>query len=1205
SAFQEQDEGFFFGREEFSERLKRAVETHPLVAVIVGSSGSGKSSAVFAGLVPQLREQGDWLVAEFRPGSQPWYAISAAMGPLLEPELPETQQLIEIRKLADALTGQNLPLYDVLQRTLDKRPEIRRLLIIVDQFEELFSLCPDESIRRQFQDQVLAVVDAMEGRRKNEIVFLFTMRADFMGQALAHRPFADALQQASLLMGPMTREELRAVVEKPAEMQGARFEAGLVDRILDDVGDRPGNLPLLEFALTQLWQEQDNGWLTHEDYEAIGCVQGALARYADQVFDELEPGEQAQARRIFIQLVKPGEGTEDTRRVAGRSELAVDDWSLVQHLADVRLVVTGRDPGGEDTVEVIHEALIQRWGRFQGWMGEDRAFRSWQERLRTALRVWKDSQRDEQALLRGLNLTEAENWLRERTSELTNEEQTFVEESLAERRRREQAQQEQEQYELKLLQRSRRFLRGLVGVFIAATIVASGLTLFAFRQQREALRAYSMSLAAHVQNALRDNDSATALTLALVAADVGQTSPEVERVLRQAAYAPGARQRLDLAELLPDVRANLYSLAASPVDSRYLLGLDNGLILLWNPGSQPETVRLEGHTGLVRDLAFSPDGARALSASNDGTVIYWDLNKGQMIRRLTGHQGWVRTVAFSPAGRQAASGGFVGFDSGSVANPGELILWDLETGHELQRFAGHPSGVQSVAFSPDGTSLLASSGFFTDVSNTYSLILWDLESGEPIHTFEVDHDNYDVAIHPGGLQAVSGGDDNKIHIWDLASGQEAGTLEGHQSFITSLTYTPDGSGLVSIDSNGRVILWDLGTGGILMQSRIHDVGGSGWSAGDPPMPHLAVDFAGRQALSCAEDNRMVFWDLQDAGDFLRFTGHQAGIGSVAFTPDGQYAVTGSGRLSVGAPPAKDNTIRLWDVSSGELVNSFVGHADTVVALAFSDDGKWLLSGGMDGMLSLWEVESGQQVQSIHAQTGGVFSVAISPDQRLAVTGSLTGDVFPDDGVNLWDLTTGDLLFSLRGGINSTQVAFIDDGGKVIAVGPEKDVAIYSTRTGEELNRFGVPCCTGFALAPDGHSIFAVDNTERILREWDLEQDQMIRELGEYEGVRTRVVISPEGQKLLVSEFTGGLILRDAVTGDVIRRFSSGTFNMDIAVSPDGRWALSAGPHGTAILWNLDLPIEPNAVRAWVAENRYVRELSCSERATYQIEPLCE
>ena len=216
-------------------------------------------------------------------------------------------------------------------------------------------------------------------------------------------------------MGPMNREELRSAIEKPAEMQGAAFEPGLVERMLDDVGEKPGNLPLLEFTLTLLWEQQDRRLADPCcTTRRMGSVDGALAAYADQVYAESGPGEQERARSALVQLVQPGEGTEDTRRVATRDELGDENWELIQRLADRRLVVTGRDAAGNETAEVVHEALIQKWGRFREWMDADRAFRAWQERLRANLRQWQESGQDEGALLGGAPLAVAQSWLAER-----------------------------------------------------------------------------------------------------------------------------------------------------------------------------------------------------------------------------------------------------------------------------------------------------------------------------------------------------------------------------------------------------------------------------------------------------------------------------------------------------------------------------------------------------------------------------------------------------------------------------------------------------------------------------------------------------------------------------------------------------------------------------------------------------------------------
>ncbi len=437
-AFREADADNFFGRDEFAARLAGAVQNRTLVAV-VGASGSGKSSLVFAGLLPHLRQAGGWLTVDFRPKSDPFLELARALTPLLYDD--EIDLLANTRKLAAALANGDLPLLDVVNRILQKQPNAQRLLLFADQFEELYTLTPqpkpddpnDPHTRQRFLDMLLAAVSGSAGQPISQSAnqptdssftlilqtsHLLDLRADFLGQALANRPFADALDNATELLGPMNRAELAQTIEKPAARQGVGFEAGLVERFLDDVGDEPGNLPLLEFALENLWEQQRGGQLTHVGYEQIGRVQGALAAYADEVYAGLSDPEKEQARRGYVQLVKPGAGTEDTRRVATRREVGEENWLLITQLATARLLVTNQDEDGQETVEVVHEALIKRWGRLQAWMQADRVFREWQERLRAAQRGWKASGQDEGALLRGATLGEAQGWLEERSEDL-------------------------------------------------------------------------------------------------------------------------------------------------------------------------------------------------------------------------------------------------------------------------------------------------------------------------------------------------------------------------------------------------------------------------------------------------------------------------------------------------------------------------------------------------------------------------------------------------------------------------------------------------------------------------------------------------------------------------------------------------------------------------------------------------------------------
>lgn len=421
--FREEDAPFFFGRGEAITQLVQAVERHSLVSV-VGASGSGKSSVVRAGLVPVLRKSHEpvWEVAIFVPTDRPLYALAAALLLFLEPDMSETTRLIETNTLAEALLQRTVKLRDVGDRLLAKQPGTDRLLLIVDQWEELFTLCQDENARRCFIDNVL---DATATARVSVVL---TLRGDFFGRAItAYRPLSDRVQGAQVNLGPMKREELRLAIEEPARQVGLTFEAGLVDLIVEQAGDEPGHLPLLEFVLRRLWEDRRGGELHHEAYKAMGQLEGAIAKKAESLYLNLKEEDQRRVQQIFLRLVRPGEGEADTRRRATLIEVGEEFRGLAKTLADERLLVTSRLAGrAEETIEVSHEALIRHWQRLKDWVEADRRFLAWQQRLRASIEQYEESQGRSDFLLRGFPLTEALDWLKKKPTSFSPRERQFV-----------------------------------------------------------------------------------------------------------------------------------------------------------------------------------------------------------------------------------------------------------------------------------------------------------------------------------------------------------------------------------------------------------------------------------------------------------------------------------------------------------------------------------------------------------------------------------------------------------------------------------------------------------------------------------------------------------------------------------------------------------------------------------------------------------
>ena len=1211
AAFREQDAPFFFGREAFIEQLLAALQEQPLVAVVVGSSGSGKSSLVYAGLLPRLRASEEWLVVELRPGNRPFRALAAAIIAWLEPEISETDRLVETQKLAEALNQQELLLHDVVERVLEKHPKEQHILLFVDQFEELYTLCPKAETRRRFLDSLLAAVQTTQRSHDADLVVLLTLRADFMGQALAYRPFADAIQKNSMMLGPMNVDELRSVVEKPAEKQGAIFEQGLVDRILDDVGEEPGRLPLLEFALTLLWERSKTGTLNHATYDQIGQVDGALARYAEQVYSDLDQGERELARRVFVQLVQPGVGTEDTRRLAFRSEIGETGWALTQFLADRRLVVTGWDSVGRETVEVVHEALIQRWERLRDWIEADRAFRTWQESLRVAIHQWEITDRDEGALLRGVPLSQAESWLEERGEEFSANERDFIQASIALREHKARELEQQRQRELESAQqlasterRSRRFLGALAGVLTLAVVVALALTVFANLQRRQAQEAYSLSLAANAQQALDDLDSGTALVLALAANDIRKPPQEAQRILLDAAYSPGPRERYEIGDLIPDGQDSATSLDLSSDGQTLLLGMADGSIMLWDHSSGEVSI-LEGHDKKVNEVAFGPSGLTALSGGDDTQVIYWDLQTGREIRRLGGesggHSGIVKTVDISPDGRVGLSGGYNGE---SFSDPGELILWDLESGKEIRRFDGHLYGVIDAQFSPDGATILASSGDVEVMIATgegqglalNDLLLWDVDSGRIIERFDdLNHDVYDLAISPDGKQALAGSYYHNISsMWDLETGERLLTLEGHDEAVRSVTFSPNRGRAATVSDDNSLMLWSLETGEPLFILK----------AGDSDLLDLEITPDGRQAFTISRDGGLLAWDLVDAAEVRSFGQHQDMIYDVAYSPDGSQVLSSSGTSSP-AVPVTDASLRLWDLESGAQLQFMPLPVDVIMQVAVAPDGLRGLSASSDGVVRLWDLESGGEILTLQGHESLVPSLALSPDGSKALSGSVDGTLI------YWDLENGEIIHRMYTHPDSNwALAISPDGRTALSDASDLGVILWDLESGEEILRLeradvvGDTGSTGMAYLPDGRS--AVVESDGALIHWDLESGEEILRIGRHDALRTRIEISPDGKLMLTSGMTGVLKLWDLENTELIRQFgyAEPAVVFDVAMSPDGTTALSGSSEQTIVQWRLDYP-SLDELRAWIEQNRYVRELNCEERAMYQIEPLCE
>jgi len=1133
-AFREEDAPYFFGRELFAEQLRQRLRDHSLVALI-GPSGSGKSSVVFAGLLPGLREESNWTSLLTRPGSRPFNALADAVITALKPEINEAEHLAETNSLTKALVTGEISLVDVLLRIVRKNEPNGRVLIVVDQFEELYTLCKDEEIKQRYSAELIDAALKSQDIPEVQLNIILTLRADFMGQALADRPLSDALQNADVKLGPMNRAELGRAVESPAGKLGLVYEAGLVERILDDVGDEPGNLPLLEFALTLLWEQRLGRRLTHAAYETIGRVEGSLARYADQIYENLSLPNQDRAKRVFTQLVRPGEGTEDTRRVASRDDLSDEHWELVRKLADARLIVTARSHDGQETAEIVHEALIHGWGRLREWMKADRSFRVWQERMRVALHQWEDSQRDEGILLRGVLLAEAKEWLADKRRDLSSNEVKFIETSIDLEKRKAADQELQRQRELEQAReladeqqrraeaefrraevqtRSSRRLRVFAIVLAVVFVMAVIAAIFAIGESQEAaeqadarttevfvrITAESEAMSNAEIAAERAEESAAARVTA--EAERSRANDSANEAIQARDEAQTERDRADEQAKLALARqlsAQSSSLQGPQLDLALLLSLEANYLsdssetrssILSALQSSPALITyLRGHEGLVQSIDFSPDGTLLATAGTEGKVLLWDVETGDEVASLDGHDPaqLVNRAVFNPDGTILAS----------ASDDQAIIIWDVATLRPQKTLLGHSSWVQTLAFSPDGE--VVASGGGDRVIN-----LWDVESGELQQTLR-GHNGpiWDLDFSPSGRLLASASADATGAIWDTTSGEVIRDLTGHNAAVLAISFDELGGTIATGGADNNIRLWDVTTGDQI---------------GTPLSGHLAqvIDLAfspdGRRLASTGIDSTVRLWDVASHQQIQLFGNHSASTSAVSFSPDGDIlvsgdgsglaimwdvsesgqslglvAITGQGAVNdldylpgenIVASAGGDSTIHFLDGESGNETSDPVVHGqrieEPVSALAFGNDPSVLASGSENGTIIIWDSTNGAQLfPTLSAMPGGVTSIAFTGDDVYLVAGGESGFT------SIWELEEGQQAGPfLPGHSNRINVIAASPNGRFFATGDEDGMivirSVVEVQTGQSIAN--PITADGSASSPVLSMEFAPDST---------------------------------------------------------------------------------------------------------------------------------
>ena len=999
-AFEPADGDLFFGREELAAAMVRELRESGFLAV-VGASGSGKSSLVRAGLVPALAADGACVV--LTPGAEPIAAFERSLG--------------------------------------TDRPR----LLVVDQLEEAFTLCADETARDRFFD---ALIELADGDATHVVVAL---RADFYGRCAEHPALGSAVAAHQCLLGPMGRAELRAVIEGPARAAGLRLEGGLVDALVADVEGEPGGLPLLSHALYETWARRDGQVLTRAGYAEAGGVRGAIAHTAEEVFVACNEHEQAIVRRLLLQLTEPGDGTEDTRRRVPSVDLVPNGRegeeaaAVLDELAAARLLVVA-----DESAEIAHEALIREWPRLREWLAEDREELLARRRLATAARTWDEAGRNETDLYRGPRLVAA--------LDLAGDEQTVphVERAFLD------ASQDAQETELANVRRRARRLRALLVAVAAALVLAVVAGVFALAQRgsarRTAVVAQSGSLAAQSRELAAEHPD-LALLLALEAGNLDDSVDTRGALL--GALEHGSRIRAMLQGFDSPVVATAFSpdgalLAATTIEGTTLYDTRT-----WKTAGPPLRSSQGGYSG----VDFSPDGRTLAIAGGEGRVELWDVAARKKRRELTdpaaaaSAEPALSAVRYSPDGAviaagpvetnhvtlwATASGRVIGQpitvkppgsggaqrisfspDSKRIAvpgAPGTVGIWDVATGRRV----GEPlvigdDDVSAAIFADDGRTLIASdeagSVFMLDVATgrpvgpplsagdeaadslalspdgrlvavaTFggSVVVWNAKTGAPYGSpLTVDTSPVsEVAFSPDGRTLVSAHQRAAV-VWDMSGEQAIGKpLDGGIDLTTDVSFSPDGTRLVAGQYDGDVVEYDTAT---RRQTRLLDTGSI--------VTTVAVGRDESIAVGTIDGRVRLVDPVTKAVAALPIGVRNAAVWQLAFSPDGTLlavAVDPNGGGDGFYVQRRQGEVQLWDVRSRSRVGRKIAPgAGSVVAVAFNRDGT-LLATGSAGRLDLWDVATqAHHGEPMRVSDDGIQSVAFDPSGSLVAGGGATG-----------------------------------------------------------------------------------------------------------------------------------------------------------------------------------------------------------------------
>ena len=1132
-AFEERDSPFFFGRESATRELLALMSrrlTAPALVVVSGVSGAGKSSLLRAGVLPSMRGAGlagapgsaTWPCLVFTPGRNPLDQLAMRVASLVGTDAASLRQ-----RLADDPTG-----FALIAGQLAESAD-RRMLFVVDQFEQVFTQCSDVDQRQAFVTALHAAANVPAA------LVVLVVRADFEARCADYPELVAAVRDRYLVTS-MTRRQLEMAITEPAKRAGSGVDDDVVKMLVRDAlagagGAPSGVLPLLSHVLDQAWRGRAGPELTVADYERAGGIERAVADSAQRAYERLTPAQQTATRQVFIRLTATNSEGVDTADRAALAELtqgksddeAADVRAVLESFAAERLLTLAAG-----TVEISHEVLLSAWPLLRDtWLAETHSDRIVRTRLRTTAAEWDHAGKDPSYLYGGSLLETATSTAARAATEparqppLSDDERAFLRESERAHRRRARARQ------------------GVLAFLMALVVGLAAVSVVAYRSGQEAVHQRDLSVAGQLisqsQN-LGDSDPTGAKLDSLAAWALTPTA-DARYAMRVAAARP-LRRILSLF----NGGSGVITSVTFEGDGKTLITADfEGIARRWDVA----TGRPAGQFGGISDnhsriwsVAVSQDGKIMATATEDGTVRLRDAATGQQLGQPLPAPP-TTNVTFSPDGKTLAT----------IGLGGTVRAWDVATRHQIGPAPTAKAGAfATVALSPDGRTMA-----FADGGGTVQL--WAVATGQPIGQplATLTAQAQSVAFSPNGKILAAVGKLGAVRLLDVTTGAQVGQpFTGAVASVSSVAFSPDGTVFAVVSDDGTVRLMRVATGFQI-----------GPTLAGPPGGVLSAVFSpdGATLAVASLDGTVRLWRVAIGRRVGQPAADPAGTySSMAFSPDGRTLATAS----------QGGTVWLWNAATGDQVGPPLdGHADPqAVSVVFSPDGRTLAVAGIDGTARLWDVATGRQIEQFGGGKLAVTSVEFGPGGRTLATGSLDGTA------RLWDVGTGRQIEQFGAGLQAAILSMaLSPGGKTLAIArAEAPMELWDVATGQRKLRLSDATQSSdlVVFSPDGRTL-ATGSSDTTARLWDVATGSQVGQpFTNYSGGITSVAFSPDGRTLAVASEDGPPVLWDVATGGQIGPpLASGTrLVYGLSFSPDGKTLATAGI-GAARLWNVDYLVD--------------------------------